>query len=142
MNFLRQVEVLEKAGETGSFAEIRLHMTFPILSLGSMLLLCLHAFSAEHHLPQLKDWNSATAVARAFSIGARESEAVSNLKEKIDKKIVAELKDACSSRGMRQFLTHEAISKGLFNIGWSSGSSGLAAWNVELTNDGDNHLAA
>jgi hypothetical protein len=103
MNFLRQVEVLEKAGETGSFAEIRLHMTFPILSLGSMLLLCLHAFSAEHHLPQLKDWNSATAVARAFSIGARESEAVSNLKEKIDKKIVAELKDACSCRGMRQF---------------------------------------
>ena len=81
-------------------------------------------------------------MARAFNIGARESEAVSNLKERIDKRVVAELKDACSSRGMRQFLTHETISKGLFNRGFSSGSFGLAAWNVELTNDSENVLAA
>lgn len=60
----------------------------------------------------MTDWYDATA-ARAFTIGPKESEAVSHVKERVSKDVVAKLKTVCASRGMRSFLTHEAISRGI-----------------------------
>ena len=88
-----------------------------------------------------EDWHSATQVARAFSIGKMEAQAISNLQDKIHPEIVQLLKEATRRRGMRQFMTHELLGKDAFNTGFSSGQSGaMFAWAVDLTNNADNEL--
>lgn len=91
----------------------------------------------------VKDWHSATQVARAFNIGKSEATAISNLQDKISPKLVDLLKEATRCRGMRQFLTHDVLSKDMFNTGYSSGQSGaLIAWCVDLSNNRDDVLEA
>ena len=88
-----------------------------------------------------EDWHSATQVARAFSIGKMEAQAISNLQDKIHPEIVQLLKEATRRRGMRQFMTHELLGTDAFNTGFSSGQSGaMVAWAVDLTNNADNEL--
>lgn len=69
-----------------------------------------------------------------------ESLAVSHLKERVSNEVVTLLKEAVRSRGMRSFLTHEVIAKEAFNTGFSSGTGGFAAWNLEPSNNADNEL--
>ena len=98
--------------------------------------------SGIHNHRKTQEWDDALSVARAFSIGRAESEAVSNLMERVSKEVVSELKEASRCRGMRQWLTHEVIAKDAFNKGWSSGSGPFAAWSVELTNDSEDLLVS
>ena len=88
-----------------------------------------------------QDWENATQVARAFSIGRMESLAVSHLMERVSPEMLLELKEASRCRGMRQWLTHDVIAKEMFNRGWSSGTGGFATWSIELSNDAENILA-
>lgn len=81
-------------------------------------------------------------MARAFNIGRAESLAVSNLQERVSDCMKHELREACRVRGMRQFLTHEAVSRDVFNRGWSSGQSNFGAWGAELMNDSDDVLVS
>ena len=89
-----------------------------------------------------QDWQDATSVARAFNIGRAESLAVSNLQERVSDCMKHELREACRVRGMRQFLTHEAVSRDVFNRGWRSGQSNFGAWGAELMNDSDDVLVS
>ncbi|CAK9097739.1 FO synthase subunit 1 [Durusdinium trenchii] len=104
MNFLRQFEVLGKAGEA--------------------------------------EWNDAGKVARAFNVGKLESEAIVALQSKIHHDIVDELKSATRTRGMRSFVTHDLLSKGIFNISFTSQVAGLEQWSAYLTNGQNNELAS
>ena len=81
-------------------------------------------------------------MAKAFSIGAREAEAVSNLMTKIEEGIVEKLCSSVRQRGMSRFISHEAIAKGVFNTGWTSGLLGCEAWRDEFTNLRDGKLAS
>eukprot|EP00435_Cladocopium_sp_Y103_P050415 s350_g15.t1 len=54
-----------------------------------------------------EEWESASAVARAYKIGKFEAAAVSNLMHKIEAPVTAALKDAVQKRGMRPFILHE-----------------------------------
>lgn len=88
-----------------------------------------------------QDWNNAAQVARAFQLGPKESQAVSNLQTKVSKEALEILREATRSRGMRHWINHDMISKDLFNRGFSSGQSGgVCAWVVELTNADDDVL--
>ncbi|CAK9100469.1 FO synthase subunit 1 [Durusdinium trenchii] len=104
MNFLRQFEVLGKAGEA--------------------------------------EWNDAGKVARAFNVGKLESEAIVALQSKIHHDIVDELKSATRTRGMRSFVTHDLLSKGIFNTSFTSQVAGLEQWSAYLTNGQNNELAS
>ena len=87
----------------------------------------------------LQDWENAAALARAFQIGSKESQAVSNLQSRTDKGILHQLKQAVEIRGLRAFLTHDALAKGIFNLGFSSAQQSSEAWDAVLTNsDADN----
>ena len=88
-----------------------------------------------------KDWTNATAVARAFQIGDKESKSVTYLQTQIHKDMVQKLRASVRTRGMRQWLTHDLLASEMFNVGWSSGKSGpLIPWQGELTNLADNQL--
>ncbi|CAK9100760.1 FO synthase subunit 1, partial [Durusdinium trenchii] len=103
-------------------------------------------FRTDFGLPGMSDsfdmeWQNATQVARAFSIGKSEAQAISNLQDKINPEIVTMLKESTRVRGMRQFMNHDLLCKDLFNRGFSSGASGaLCAWGVDLSNNDDNEL--
>ena len=76
-------------------------------------------------------------MAKAFAIGKLESEAASNLFERVTQPVVLALTEAIRRRGMKPFLTHEALAKGLFNRGFASGGEG---WQEETINLADNRL--
>ena len=76
-------------------------------------------------------------MAKAFAIGKLESEAASNLLERVTGDVVLSLTDAVRRRGMKPFLTHDALAKNLFNRGFASGSDG---WQEETINLADNRL--
>lgn len=84
-----------------------------------------------------KDWSDPSKVAKAFAIGKLESEAASNLLERVTQQVVMTLTEAVRRRGMKPFVTHETLAKGLFNRGFASGSEG---WQEETINLGDNRL--
>ena len=81
-----------------------------------------------------QDWSSATKVAKAFSIGRLESAAIVNLVSKIQPCVVEALTEAVRARGMPKLITHEAIGKVIFNLGFSSGVAASEAWKDVLTN--------
>ena len=56
---------------------------------------------------------------------------------RINPEIVEFLCQAVRVRGMSKFLSHDAIAKGTFNTGWSSGINTLESWKDELTNAED-----
>ncbi|CAK9045232.1 unnamed protein product [Durusdinium trenchii] len=86
--------------------------------------------SAKQH----KDWGSATAIVRAFQIGKAEAAAVSNLQSGVEKEVVVILKKEVSIRGLRSYLGHEIVAKGLFNTGYSSSSGATEQWVSVCTN--------
>lgn len=77
---------------------------------------------------------------KIFQIGERESEAVSNLQDKVDLGVVQELRGIVRCRGMRRFLSHELIARGLFNKGFTSGTGVFDGWAEQLTNGSDGKL--
>lgn len=76
-------------------------------------------------------------MAKAFAIGKLESEAASNLLERVTSVVTNALTETIRRRGMKPFLTHECLAKGLFNRGFASGPDG---WQEETTNLADNNL--
>ena len=84
-----------------------------------------------------EDWSDPAKIAKAFQIGKLESEASSNLLEKVSPTVTEALTNAVRERGMRTFLLHETLAKNLFNQGWSSNADG---WAEECTNLSDNKL--
>ena len=90
--------------------------------------------SPENWFQHWEDWENASALAKAFTIGASEARAVSNLQSRVAAPLLAELKSAVSKRGMRTFLTHDALAEGLFNVEYTSGVGSCEAWNHALTN--------
>ena len=48
--------------------------------------------------------------------------------------------EAIQLRGMRPFVTHEAIAKSVFNRGYTSGVGELEAWRHQLSNLDDDRL--
>lgn len=89
-----------------------------------------------------KDWGSATAIVRAFQIGKAEAAAVSNLQSGVEKEVVVILKKEVSIRGLRSYLGHEIVAKGLFNTGYSSSSGATEQWVSVCTNLDDCKLVA
>lgn len=85
---------------------------------------------------------SAANVARVYKVGPREANAIVQLSQKVTEPIQALLKDAVRKRGMRSFLTHEAIGKEIFSLAWTSGSGQYDAWNDALSNKDDNELVS
>ena len=91
-------------------------------------LLCIHV---------MQDWQQSTSIARAFSIGKAESEAVSVIMSAVAPEIVGELESAVKARGMQSFMLHEVISKGIFSNSWTSGYAEREAWADVLRNRDD-----
>lgn len=89
-----------------------------------------------------QDWESASAIARAFSIGSKESASVANLQTKVSRAMLSKLKSAVHCRGMRNFITHEAIAKGVFNEGFSSGQGVAESWSGVFVNGDDDRVEA
>ena len=89
-----------------------------------------------------EDWESATSIARAFSIGAKESHAVANLQSRVAKSVLDELKLAAAKRGVKNFITHDLISRDLFSDGFTSGQGDKEAWGDVLTNASGQQLVA
>ncbi|CAK9014178.1 FO synthase subunit 1, partial [Durusdinium trenchii] len=86
------------------------------------------------------DWSKASSLVKAFSIGKQEALAVVNLQSKVHASVLKQLKIEVSKRGLRSFLTHEAIARGVFNTGFSSAVSTNEAWDHVLTNSDDQEL--
>ena len=103
-----------------------------------MLLIQPHIRYISSHI--FKDWGNASALARALQIGAKESQAVSNLQSRTDKGVLDRLKSAVERRGLRQFLTHDALAQGIFNLGFSSAVGASESWQAILTNCDDNRV--
>ena len=92
---------------------------------------------------RIEVWDNAVSVARAFQIGKFESMSVVNLQKNVAKPVVDSLRQAVRMRGMRGFLHHETVAKGVFNLAYSSGASsipGAEVWSSQLTNKDDNEL--
>ena len=87
---------------------------------------------SSYHCKQ--DWESAAGMARALSIGQKESQALFALTNDIPVEIVTELEHAVKVRGMSRFMNHDVIGKGTFSTGWSSGSGPAESWSDVLTN--------
>ena len=82
----------------------------------------------------LQDWQSAAGVARAFSIGPKESKAVRELVLNVPDAIKSRLESAVKQRGMVLFIHHDVIGNGSFSLGFSSGTGQAEAWHDVLTN--------
>ena len=85
-------------------------------------------------------WGNAASIARAFSIGKFEPQAIHNLQTKVVAEGVTALKAAVRARGMRGFLQHEAVARDVFNTGFTSGTGGLEVWASTLMNKDDGEL--
>ena len=88
----------------------------------------------------VQEWHSATAVAKAFAIGKGEAAAVSALMSEVHPTVLARITESVKIRGMHRFLTHDAIGRGVFSMGFSSGIGNIEAWNDVLTNSEDQEL--
>lgn len=82
-------------------------------------------------------WKSAASVSRAFDIGKAEGQALFHLRKNVPPPVVVALRDAVRIRGMRCFLSHDTVSKEVFNSAYSSGVGTLSAWDAPLTNKGN-----
>lgn len=89
-----------------------------------------------------EEWQTATAVQRALTIGRAESAAVINLLNKVSPKAVTFLEQSVKSRGMLKYLSVDVIGKDVLNRGWSSGSGTLEVWKEKLRNNSDDTLVA
>ena len=69
-------------------------------------------------------------MARAFSIGRNESQAVTQLLCHIHPKVKDGLVQAVRKRGV----SHEVLAKQVFSQAWSSGQQAMEAWCDQLTN--------
>lgn len=78
---------------------------------------------------------------RAFNIGKAEALAVVCLQSKVAPPVLEELKAAVRVRGLRQWVSHELISKEIFNVGFTSGCH-FEHWGDRLVNGTDNKLVA
>lgn len=87
-----------------------------------------------------EDWGNATAISRAFNIGKQESNAVSNLQSNVTMETRLRLKAVIKTKGMRNFLHHEVIGRGLFNVGFSSASGPTEGWVSAMTNTDSSEL--
>ncbi|CAK9013327.1 unnamed protein product [Durusdinium trenchii] len=86
-------------------------------------------------------WKSAASVSRAFDIGKAEGQALFHLRKNVPPPVVVALRDAVRIRGMRCFLSHDTVSKEVFNSAYSSGVGTLSAWDAPLTNKGNDDTA-
>ena len=109
-NLLRQIEVLQRAGNRSSVQTM------------------------------FEDWSKATAVSKAFSIGKTEASAVVALVGQVSGEVRARLTASVRSRGMARFLTHEMLAKGCLNVGYTSAAGESEAWGDLVTNLPDNNL--
>ena len=91
-------------------------------------------------VPYAKEWDQATSIAKAFSIGKAESEAVSQLMTAIQPSVVERLEEAVRARGMARLLQHEVISKGIFSSNFTSGIGLCESWKDQLRNRDDGEL--
>lgn len=87
----------------------------------------------------IQDWDDPVKIQKYFQLGVKESGAISNLKVRVSKKTLEELWAAVRIRGMR-WITHEALQKDLFNVGYTSGAGGWEAWKAECCNKMDDEL--
>lgn len=90
--------------------------------------------------PFAKEWDQATSIAKAFSIGKAESEAVSQLMTAIKPDVVKRLEECVRARGMARLMQHEVISKGIFSENFTSGSGQCESWKDQLRNKDDGEL--
>lgn len=89
-----------------------------------------------------QEWESHTKIARAFKIGSKEALAVSNLQERVAPQVVQRLLTDVRPRGMKNWLSHDIVAKGLFNEGFSSATGTADAWQEACTNGNDLELVA
>lgn len=73
-------------------------------------------------------------MAKAFSIGRAESDALFELSKSIPENIGAELEKLVTKRGLSKFLHHDVIGKGTFSTGWTSGFGTAESWAEPFTN--------
>lgn len=93
-------------------------------------------------LPIVEEWESHTKIAKAFKIGSKEALAVSHLQERVAPQVVQRLLNDVRPRGMKNWLSHDVVAKGLFNEGFSSASGTAEAWQEACTNGSDLELVA
>ena len=127
--FLRQVEVLTRAGHGGAAQQFEVPLTACRVEVVRVL--------AKHH----KDWTNTTAVSKAFALGKTESMAVVNLQSYVNPAMVAMLKGLVGVRGMRGYLSHDLLARGLLNTGHTSASGSCEAWASPMTNLDDGKVA-
>lgn len=135
LNFLRQSEVLANAGMAleNQFQELG-NQNCPVQDMICFFLL-------PFRMSSFQDWENASALARAFQMGAKEAAAVSNLQARTDKIILERFKQVADRRGLRAFVTHDALAKGILNLGFSSSQGNTEAWDAVMTTSDDNRLA-
>lgn len=137
-NFLRQIQILQKAGGPGAeqhFQDLNTKLvgaSFESESFEKRRRLCFFG---------VQEWEQASGVAKAFKLGKLEAEAVSNLQCRVPRHIVDELSAAVRSRGLTRLVTHDLIAKDLLNADYSSGVGVLEGWREELRNGADHSVA-
>ena len=89
-----------------------------------------------------QEWTKASNVSRAFQIGPLEAKALMALQTGIDPVIAKELRAAVGRRGMRTFLTHEMLAKGVLSTAFSSALGDSEPWSGQLTNGTDLKLVS
>ncbi|CAK9088525.1 unnamed protein product [Durusdinium trenchii] len=110
-NLLRQMEVMQRSGCKASADKI------------------------------LEDWSNAAAVAKAFQIGKLEAGAVCALMSGMDPKIRKRLCESVRPRGMKGFITHDMVSKQIFNDTFTSGVGSAECWAMDASNKNGRNLA-
>jgi hypothetical protein len=90
----------------------------------------------------LQEWTNATSLAKAFSLGKLESEAIFNLRLRVPAAVLKVLTEAVKQRGLAKLLTHDVIARDCFNQNFSSGVNAMQQWKEELRNRDGNELAA
>ena len=74
-------------------------------------------------------------------MGKSESQAVKNLQSRTSKPILKIFKDIAQLRGLNRFITHDALARGVLNLGYTSGHGSTEAWQGVLTNGDDDRVA-
>ena len=148
-NFLRQVEVLSRAGHGQAGQQFEVARPGGLFQLDGWLVdirfdrdNCLRiGYQSLHGHENSQDWSNSTAVSKAFALGRTEALAVTHLQSNMDSSVVLALKQAVSKRGMRGFLSHELIARGLFNRSFTSGVGACEAWVSQMTNGEESEIA-
>lgn len=144
-NFLRQLEILGRAGHDGSASAFTAHgsIVYSLLSEISHMSFTFNVSSLKNFNEHCsKEWDSHSRIAKAFQIGSREAAAVSNLQERVSPAMVTRLREEVRPRGMKMWLSHEIIAKNVFNLGYTSGTGAFEPWQDVLTNAADNEIVA